>query len=487
MSSTLQPPEPRASTRRPASRDRRRGALFARELRQLLVVAGPLVVSQLGQVGMTAADTIMVGPLGAEALAAAGLGSALHVAMLMLFTGTVLGMTPLVSQAFGAGDRDRCRAVLVQGIWMSVALSLPLAWLTFLGGDIARLFGQEPGVAELAGEYMDALAWSALPALLFLAFRQFLEGMGITTPAMVMTFLGLAVNVAANAALIFGWGGLAPAMGVVGSGWATTITRWAMLGAMLAYLWLDPRLHPFRGVRWRPDRELLRRIAAIGVPIGAQLGVEVGLISFTAVMVGWFGPVELAAHQVTINLASVTFMVALGVSLAGSIRVGQHVGARSARGVRRATLATYLCAVGFMSLCALAFFLFPQELVGLYTSDPAIVRVASALLLVAALFQVFDGAQVAGLCALRGAADTRVPMLMALVGYWGIGVPVAYYLGFRTTLGPAGVWAGLSAALAVVAVLLAWRARRVLWDRDVLLRAAPARASAPETSPAPLP
>ncbi|HEX8276135.1 MAG TPA: MATE family efflux transporter [Longimicrobiaceae bacterium] len=474
MSTTLPPPESRTPARPPRSRARRRRALFARELRMLLRVAGPLVVSQLGQVGMTAADTIMVGPLGPRALAAAGLGSALHIATLMLFTGTVLGMTPLVSQAFGAGDLRRCREVLVQGVWMSLALSVPLAWLTFLGGDIARLFGQEPGVAALAGEYMDALAWSALPALLFLAFRQFLEGMGITTPAMVLTFMGLAVNVAGNAALIHGVDGWVPAMGVVGSGWATTLTRWAMVVGMAAYLLLHPRLHPFRGVDWRPHAAILRRIAAVGVPIGAQLGVEVGLISFTAIMVGWFGPTELAAHQVTINLASVTFMVALGVSLAGSIRVGQHLGSGSARGVRRATLATYLCTVGFMSLCALAFFLFPGELVGLYTSDPGILRVATSLLVVAAFFQVFDGAQVAGLCALRGAADTRVPMLMAVVGYWVIGVPVAYLLGFRTALGPAGVWAGLSTALGVVALLLAWRARRVLWDPGLLRRAGPA-------------
>ena len=477
MSTTLPHAPARAPGPAPRSRAWRRRALFARELRRLLRVAAPLVVSQLGQVGMTAADTIMVGPLGARALAAAGLGSAIHIATLMLFTGTILGMTPLVSQAFGAGDRRRCSEVLVQGVWLSLALSIPLAWLTFLGGDIARLFGQEPGVARLAGEYMDALAWGVLPALLFLAFRQFLEGMGITTPAMVLTFVGLGVNIAGNAALIHGVDGWVPAMGVVGTGWSTTLTRWAMALAMGAYLLLHPRLRPFRGVGWRPHAAILGRIAAIGVPIGAQLGVEVGLISFTAIMVGWFGPTELAAHQVTINLASVTFMVALGVSLAGSIRVGQHLGARSARGVRRATLATYLCTVGFMSLCALAFFLFPRELVGLYTSDPGIVRVASSLLVVAAFFQVFDGAQVAGLCALRGAADTRVPMLMAVVGYWVVGVPVGWMLGFRTALGPAGVWAGLSIALGTVALLLGWRARRVLWDRELLRRAGPAAPS----------
>ncbi|HEX2091621.1 MAG TPA: MATE family efflux transporter, partial [Longimicrobiaceae bacterium] len=255
------------------------------------------------------------------------------------------------------------------------------------------------------------------------------------------------------------------------------LVRWAMLAIMAGYLVRHPRLDPFHGGRWGPRGELLRGITWIGAPIGAQLGLEVGLISFTAVMVGWFGPVELAAHQVTINLASLTFMVALGVSLAGSIRVGQHIGAGSARGVRRAVAATYLCAVGFMALCALTFSLFPRQLVGIYTSDTAIVGVAAALLGVAAFFQVFDGAQVAGLCTLRGAADTRVPMVVALLGYWLIGVPVGYLLGFRGGLGPVGVWTGLSAALATVALLLGWRVRRVLWSPEVLVRASPAAPS----------
>lgn len=466
MATAALKPVPSSRPHRPRS-GRRRSVLLRHEVRALLRVAAPIIVSQLGQVAMTTADTIMVGPLGADALASAGLGSALFVALLMLFSGTLLGMTPLVSQAFGAGDQQRCREVLVQGLWMAVALSVPMTWLTLEGGAIARLFGQKPEVAGLAGRYMAALAPGVLPALLFLAFRQYMEGMGITTPASVMTFLGLAANVAGNALLI-------PALGLVGSGWSTTLSRWAMLAVMLLYVGVHPRLHPFAGTHWRPHRELLRRIFAVGAPIGAQLGVEVGLISFTAVMVGWFGPVELAAHQITINLASVTFMVALGVSLAGSIRVGQYIGAGSRRGVHRAVGATYLLVVGFMAVCAAVFALAPRELVGLYTSDPRIVRVAVSLLAVAALFQVFDGAQVAGLCSLRGAADTRVPMWVAVLGYWAVGVPVGYLLGFHTRLGPAGVWAGLSVALATVALLLAWRVRRVLWSPAAPL---PVRAS----------
>lgn len=439
--------------------------LFRHELRALLIVALPIVVSQLGHVGMNTVDTIMVGPLGAEALAAVGIGSALHIFTLMLFTGTILGMTPLVSQAFGSGDGEACRRILVQALWLSAVLSAPLVVLTLEGEAIARFLGQRPETVVLAGEYMTALAWGVPSVLFFMALRQFLEGMGATAPAMVVTFVGLVVNIPLNAALMYGVEGWIAPLGIVGTGHATSVARWAMLGMLLAYLALHPRYRILRGMRWRPEGALLRRIVSIGAPIGGQLSMEVGLFSFAAVMVGWFGPVELAAHQVTINIASLTFMVALGVSLAGSIRVGLHIGGRSPRAIRRSVGATYLVSVGFMALCAVAFVLFSRELVGLYTSDPAIQRIGVSLLAVAAFFQVADGAQVAGLCSLRGAADTRVPLWIAMLGYWGIGVPVAYLLGFHAQLGPVGVWVGLCIALGVVAILLGWRVRRVLWPR----------------------
>jgi MATE family multidrug resistance protein len=216
-------------------------------------------------------------------------------------------------------------------------------------------------------------------------------------------------------------------------------------------------------VRLRIDRALLATMARVGGPVGAQFGLEVGLFAFAAIMMGWLGPIELAAHQVTINIAATTFMVALGVSIAGSIRVGQHIGARRARAVHRAVLATYLLAVGFMGACALLFVIAPAGLIGLYTGDPGILATGTRLLLVAAAFQVFDGAQVAGFSVLRGAGDTRGPMLIAGVGYWALGVPVAYLLAFRTGLGPVGVWIGLSAGLAATAIMLAIRVRERLW------------------------
>jgi len=454
-------------------RTSRRTRLFAHELRRLLGLAGPIIVSQLGMVGMNTADTIMVGPLGAEPLAAAGLGSAIHFFGLVLCMGAIIGMAPLVSQAFGAGDRVHCRRILIQGAWLALLLSVPIVAMNVWGGPLAGLLGQRGTVRVLAGDYLSALAGGVVPFLLFIAGRQYLENMGLAKPPMVITFLALGLNIGANRVFIYGIDGIVPAMGVVGSGHATTLVRWCMLAALAGYILLHRELRP-GGVRLKPETAMLRRILAIGAPVGGQFGLEVGLFSFAAVMMGWLGPVRLAAHQVTINIASTTFMVALGVSMAGSIRVGQHIGARRTRAMRRAALAAYVLATGFMALCALLFVALPETLIRLYTPDPEIVTIGAQLLLFAAAFQVFDGAQVAGVSVLRGAADTRWPMLIAGIGYWGVGMPLAYGLAFRTSLGHTGIWTGLTAGLAVAAVLLAWRAHNVLGKTPVeRLHAAP--------------
>lgn len=444
----------------------RRVRLFTHELKGLLLLAGPLVVNQLGQVGMHTADTIMVGPLGAEPLAAVGLGGALHHFGVLVMTGALMGMAPLVSQAFGAGDLTECRRVFLQGCWASLLLSVPVMLGLVFGEELSLLLGQDVTVSAITGAYMQALFWGIPPALLFIAGRQYLEGMGHVTAPMVITFVGLAINIAANRVFIYGVDGLVPAFGAVGAGWATTIVRWSMLVGMLVFL-LGHRTLPSLRISLRPRLPEVRRILVIGAPVGTQFGMEVGLFSFAAIMMGWLGAVELAAHQVTINIAATTFMVALGASIAGSIRVGQHIGGRRPRAARRAVVATYLLSLGFMLACALLFVSAPRFLIGLYTPHPEIIQLGSTLLLVAAAFQLFDGAQVAGVSILRGAGDTRVPMLLAALGYWGIGVTSCWYLGFRTTLGAVGIWIGLCIGLAAVALMLIVRARIILWQRPL--------------------
>jgi MATE family multidrug resistance protein len=463
----------------PAARHgrRRRSLLLLHELRALMRLAGPLVAGQLGGIAMNTTDTIMVGPLGARSLAAAGLGNAIFMSVLMVCTGTLMGMSPLVSQAFGAGDRRECRRVMVQGLWLAALLAVPMTLVMAFGLPIARGLGQADDVAGLAGGYLFAIAWGVLPTLLFIAFRQYLDGMGVTRPAMVMLLVGVVVNIFGNWLLIYGFHLRVPGLGtltvapggLVGAGWSTTICRWIMLVGIVIYILRRRDLAV--GVSLAPVAARLRRMVVVGAPIGVQLLAEVGVFAFAVVMMGWINPVAQAAHQVTINIASATFLVATGTSLAGSIRVGQHVGAGSRRGVHRAVLTTYAVVITFMAGCAVAFLAAPRWLLGLYTRDPAIVEVGMGLMVMAAAFQVFDGAQVAGLFALRGAADTRVPMWITVLGYWVIGAPVAYLLGFHTPAGAQGIWAGLVVSLVVVALLLAWRTRRVLWDRPLPQRA----------------
>ncbi|HEX8243495.1 MAG TPA: MATE family efflux transporter [Longimicrobium sp.] len=470
----------------PSPGRRRRERLLAHEIGAMLRLAGPIIVGQLGAVAMTTTDTIMVAPLGPASLAAAGLATSIHFASLVAFSGILMGMTPLVAQSWGAGDRAECRRVAVQGLWLAVLVSIPTTALSLAGAPLARLLGQEPEVAELTGRFLVAMAPGVLPMMLFGAFRQYLDGMGRTRVTMSILFVGVAVNVAGNKLLIFGVPGWVPPLGVVGSGLSTTLVRWAILAVMIVYVARHPELSPFRGVRLRPVLARMRPIAAIGAPIGAQLGAEVGTFSFAAVMMGWLGAAQLAAHQVTLSLASATFMVAVGASAAGGIRVGHHLGAGSRRGVHRAALGTYAVSLGFMSLCALAFLLLPRQLIGLYTTDPRIMAYGTTLLFMAALFQVFDGGQVTALSLLRGAADTRVPMWITLLGYWGVGIPVGYVLGFHTPLRHVGIWTGLTLSLAVVGLALLWRVRRVLWSPSLAAVARPVPVPEPELAGADL-
>ncbi|HEX6587721.1 MAG TPA: MATE family efflux transporter [Longimicrobiales bacterium] len=438
------------------------------EIGRMLRLAGPIIASQLGQTGMNTADTIQVGPLGATALAAAGIGSAIHVVVLFAGAGILVGMNPLVSQAYGAGRIDECRQVARQGFWLALLVAIPVVLVSLLGRQVALLFGQDPEVARLAGDYLFALGYGVPPVMLFLAMRQYAEAMGHTAPAMIVSLAGLALNVLLNHLFIYGWGRI-DAMGVVGSGYATSIVRWVMFAALLAWLIAHRELDPLRNApegAWRLEKRRVGRIVRLGAPIGAQFGLEIGLFAFAAVMMGWFGPVEVAAHQVTINIASTTFMVALGTSIAGSIRVGQTIGAGDIPGMRAAIIASYVLAVGFMATCALVFVAAPSFLIGLYTNDAAILEMGSRLLLLAAAFQVFDGAQVAGITVLRGAGDTMTPAWLAAAGYWGVGMIAAVVLGFFSPLGPMGVWTGLCLGLAAVAIVLFIRVRRTLWLRD---------------------
>lgn len=432
--------------------------LARREVSQLLVVAAPLILAQLAQMGMSLVDTLMAGRLGREALAGIALGSVVYQLVMILCMGVLFAVAPLVSQAHGAEDPVRAARAARQGLWLATLLFLP-AWLLFWNGEALLLaLGQQPETVELAAGYLRAASWGFLPALLLTALRGFLEGLSDTRPVMVVLLLGIGLNVLANNALMFGrWG--FPALGLVGTGVATTFVYSVMaLAAAAVVLLRYPQHRVLRGLR-RPDPSVLRELFRVGWPIGLTLGFEASLFSFTAVLMGLFGQDALAGHQVALQSASIAFMVPVGLAIATGVRVGQAVGRRDPASVRRAGLAGIGLAAAFMVLTATLFWTAPRLLVAAFLdpSDPAnaeVVRFATSFLAIAAMFQVVDGIQVSASGALRGLRDTRVPMIISLLAYGAIGMSASVVLAFPLGLEGRGLWFGLVLGLGTAAVLL---------------------------------
>jgi MATE family multidrug resistance protein len=429
------------------------------ELAASVRLALPVVAVQLGLMLMGAVDTAMLGHLSAGALAAGAIGHIVSFSMLIFGTGSLSALDPLISQAWGAGDLRAIGGHLQRGILLAAVLSLPISLGMWDLRHFLALLGQAPAVAADATLYTRALVWGNLPYLLFIVLRQALLAMGIVAPAASAIAFGNVVNAAANYCFIFGHGG-APALGLVGSAWATSAGRWSM------FLWLlvgaRRALVPvWRGFT-REAVELARhlRLLRIGLPIGVHQCLELSLFLFVALLMGRLGIAALAGHQIAINLASLSFMVPLGISGAAATRVGHAIGRGDMPGARRTAAVCLVLGAGVMTLFAAAFALFPRVLAGLYSADPAVVGLAAVLLPIAAVFQVFDGTQVVSAGILRGAADTTLPAAMALLGYLLLGLPIGWYLGFVAGHGPRGLWWGLTAGLAIVATLFV---SRIVW------------------------
>ena len=431
----------------------------------MLRLAVPVVVIQVGMMAMGVVDTILVGHISARALAAVALGNLYFFGLAVFAMGTLMVLDPVVAQAFGAGDRAAVGRAVQRGVLLAALLTVPVALLLTLAAPVFRLARQPSDVVPLASAYALVTAPGVFPFLLFVVFRQSLQSMGRTAPIVAVIIGANLVNAVLNWVLIYGYLGF-PAMGVVGSAWATSISR----ALLAAGLWvgargeLGPMLWPLRPGIWQ--WEPLSRMLRLGVPIGAQGVLEFGAFALVALMMGWIGTREMAGHQIAINLASLTFMVPLGVGDAGSVLVGQAVGRGDPEGTRGAARAALACGVTFMSLTAALFLTVPEPLARLYSRDLDVVRVAATLIPLAGVFQVFDGLQVVAAGILRGLGDTRVPMLVNLLGYWLIGIPVSAYLGFGAGLGPVGLWWGLVLGLALVGTSLLLRVRGRLARRQ---------------------
>ena len=433
----------------------------AAEWRAMATIAMPVVVVQVGLMLMGVVDTLMIGRVDATALAAVALGNLYFFNAIVIPMGALMVLDPLVSQAVGARDDIAVSRAVQRGLFLALAFGIAATLIMLPVAPLLRLFRQPVEVIPEARTYVHIGAWSMIPFLGFVVLRQSLQALHRLAPIVVTIVAANLLNVALNYVLIFGHLGF-PRLEVTGAAIATVVGRWFMFVALAIVGWRQ--LHPYlrtldrAALAWLP----VRRMLALGLPIGFQQFLEYSAFAAVGLMMGTFGALQVASHQIALNLAALTFMVPLGVAAAASVRVGHAVGAADAPRSRRAARIAYLIGGGFMTTTAALFLLFPRQLAAMYTTDLAVIGITAALIPIAGIFQVFDGMQAVGAGVLRGLGDTRVPLIAMLSGYWLIGMPVSVFLGFRTPLGPQGLWWGFVAGLASVGVFLLIRVRMLL-------------------------
>ena len=426
--------------------------------RDLLRLALPVTIVQVGMMTMGVVDTAMVGRVGAADLAAVALGSMYFFLISIFGLGVLMALDPVVAQGAGARDDEAVARAVQRGLLLALGLGVTASLLHLPAAPVLAVLRQPADVVPIAGAYVRALIPGIVPFFVFSVFRQSLQALHHTRELVIAILVANLANVFLNWVLIFGNLGL-PALGAEGAGIATSVTRWLMTLGLLAAAWplLRPLLLPLRPEIWQ--RGPLMRIIRIGVPIGVHHELEFGAFGVTALLMGTLGTMQMAAHQIALNIASLTFMVPLGVGAAGAVLVGRAVGRGDPGDARRAAVVSLAVGIAFMGTSAVVMLLFPAAIAGLYTDLTPVLQLAAALIPIAGAFQVFDGIQVVSAGTLRGLGDTRVPMLIGLVGFWLIGLPVSVALAFRAGLGPLGLWWGLVAGLGAVALLLLARVR----------------------------
>lgn len=438
---------------------------WADEARELLKLSAPLVVMQLAQIGALTADIIMVGALGKEALAATAIGAVAFYLVFLLGYGPVMAVSPIVAQILGASpdDRTHARAAVRMGLWAVGLMSVPLMALLIWAKPALLAVGQDPNIAAMAEPWIHAIVFGLPFAWGFAVLRGFATAIGRQRAVIVIAIMTVLVNVAANYVLIYGKFG-SPAFGVQGSGIASAIAYAFSCLAMLGVVLWSPTFAKYRLLRgfWTPDWHKLGEVFHIGIFMGLSLIFEAMFFNTATLMMGAFGAASVAAHQISLNVPSLTFMVPLGIGLAATVRVGLFAGARSTEGVRRAGYTAILIGCGFMLVCGIVIALIPRTLAGLYVAagDPAnadVMTLVSSFLLVAAAFQLFDALQVTAQMSLRGLKDTMVPMWIALLSYWLVGFTLAYCLAFVLGMKGFGVWLGLLLSLIIAGAGMLWR------------------------------
>ncbi|MCD7098399.1 MATE family efflux transporter [Stenotrophomonas sp. MMGLT7] len=431
---------------------------FGHEVRATVLLALPLVLGHVSTGLISFVDNVIAGHHGTDTLAAVTIGTALLWLPMLIPIGTLISLTASVSQLDGAGRRDEIGPLFRQALWLSVALGAVMFFFLSVVPPLLPAFGIAADIVPGATGFLHAVRWGGPALTLYFCMRYLCEGMHWTLPTMLFGFGGLLVLAPLGYVLAYGKFGL-PALGAEGLGIASATMMWLQALAFATYLWRTRRfahLHlfaRFEPPRWGPMRELLRT----GLPIGITVLMEGGLFIVTALLIGRLGATEAAAHQIAINVAQLCFMVPMAVAEATTVRVGHAIGGGNVAGMRRAAWAGYAIVLCTQALSASVLLFGHGAIVGLYSNDVAVAALASSLLLYAATFQFPDGIQVLSAGALRGLKDTRVPMFLAMLSYWGVGMPLGAGLGLGLGWGPRGMWIGLITGLAVAAVLMCWR------------------------------
>ena len=439
------------------------GKNWRKESAVLLRLAGPLVVNNLAVAGMNTADALMAGHVGVEALASVAVGGSVWFLFFTLGLGLIMAISPISARLFGAGQPELIGRYTRQGIYIGIALGIPIILLAqFVVEPLLTMIGIDITFRADTVSYVRAITLGAPGIFIFLALRFTTEGIGHTRPIMFTSVFGLVCNVFLNYVLVFGHFGV-PAMGVVGFGLASAISMWAVAFALAGYMMISPHYEPLRIFsRLAPVRpQVLREILVLGFPIAVTITAEAGLFNAVSILIGTRGPLISAAHQIAIVFASTMFMIPLAMSSAITIRVGQLLGKRDLQGARFSGAAgIFLCGL-FMTGSAIILLVFRDVVVSAFTSDAAVKGIALSLLLMAAIFQIVDGIQIGAAGALRGYKDTRFPMVINTFSYWVLAFPLAYMAAVTFRSPPNYIWGGFIVGLTVAAILLSWRFQKV--------------------------
>jgi MATE family multidrug resistance protein len=407
---------------------------------------------------MGVVDSLMVGKIGSASLAASSLVNGLFFLILVLGFGMTFALSPLIAISKGEKNFAQCGVILNHGLFVNFIFAVILMVLVHLTSFLIPFLNQPADVTKLAVSYIQILSTSIIPFVLFACYRQFLEGLSIPNPPMIIAILANLLNAFLNWVFIYGNLGFSP-MGLDGAGYATSITRWIMMIVLILYVINGSKLkiyNPLLSFRNLNDK-LIRKIVSIGIPSGLQYFLEVAAFSFATIMVGWLGKVPLAANQIALNLASISYMVILGISFAGTVRVGEEFGAKNIHGIRRAGFSAIGLAVVIMFTSGLIFILFRNYIPLFYIRETDVVENAARLLIVAAMFQISDGLQATGIGVLRGLTDVKVPLFFSFGSYWLFGIPTGYLFGIVLNYGAVGVWIGSFVGLSGLGFFLLFR------------------------------